>query len=102
MLPVLRAAAQGERRVADVEQEVAAQFGLSAEEREQLLPSGRQIRTVRAPNAPCDFPLKSLAFSPKNGPRTVRLLSCHHNQNPRRPIRSPSALRQSANRQARA
>jgi restriction system protein len=42
MLPVLRLAAEGETRVADVAERVAEAFGLSAEEREQLLPSGRQ------------------------------------------------------------
>lgn len=42
MLPVLRLAAEGETRVADVAERVADAFGLSAEEREQLLPSGRQ------------------------------------------------------------
>jgi hypothetical protein len=42
MLPVLRLAAKGEQRVADVADRVADDFGLSAEERETLLPSGRQ------------------------------------------------------------
>jgi restriction system protein len=42
MLPVLRVAAKGEQRVADVADRVADDFGLSAEERETLLPSGRQ------------------------------------------------------------
>jgi len=42
MLPVLRLAAEGETRVADVAERVAEAFGLSAEERDQLLPSGRQ------------------------------------------------------------
>ena len=42
MLPVLRLAAKGEQRVADVADRVADEFGLSAEERETLLPSGRQ------------------------------------------------------------
>ncbi|MCM5557363.1 restriction endonuclease [Pleomorphomonas sp. JP5] len=42
MLPVLRLAAEGETRVADVAERVAEAFGLSAEEREELLPSGRQ------------------------------------------------------------
>lgn len=42
MLPVLRLAAEGEKRVADVEERIADEFGLSQEEREQLLPSGRQ------------------------------------------------------------
>ncbi|MCM5554023.1 restriction endonuclease [Pleomorphomonas sp. NRK KF1] len=42
MLPVLRLAAEGETRVADVAKRVADELGLTAEEREQLLPSGRQ------------------------------------------------------------
>jgi len=42
MLPVLRLAAKGEQRVADVADSVANEFGLSAEEKETLLPSGRQ------------------------------------------------------------
>ena len=42
MLPVLRLAAKGEQRVADVADHVANEFGLSAEEKETLLPSGRQ------------------------------------------------------------
>jgi restriction system protein len=42
MLPVLRLAANGERRVVDVVDHVADEFGLSDEERETLLPSGRQ------------------------------------------------------------
>src|SRR5271155_803402 len=42
MLPVLRLAAKGEQRVADVADRIADEFGLSAEERETLLPSGRQ------------------------------------------------------------
>ncbi|WLR96580.1 restriction endonuclease [Shinella sumterensis] len=42
MLPVLRLAAEGEKRVADVEDRIASDFGLTQEEREELLPSGRQ------------------------------------------------------------
>jgi restriction system protein len=42
MLPVLRLAAKGEQRVGDVADRVADEFGLSLEERETLLPSGRQ------------------------------------------------------------
>ncbi|MBN9249089.1 MAG: restriction endonuclease [Mesorhizobium sp. 61-13] len=42
MLPVLRLAAKGETRVADVAARIADEFGLSPEEREELLPSGRQ------------------------------------------------------------
>jgi restriction system protein len=42
MLPVLRLAAEGEKRVADVADRIADDFGLTLEEREELLPSGRQ------------------------------------------------------------
>ncbi len=42
MLPVLRLAAEGETRVADVADLIANDLGLTAEEREQMLPSGRQ------------------------------------------------------------
>jgi restriction system protein len=42
MLPVLRLAAKGEQRVADVADRVADEFGLTPAERETLLPSGRQ------------------------------------------------------------
>ncbi|MDR2871807.1 MAG: restriction endonuclease [Xanthomonadaceae bacterium] len=42
MLPVLRLAAEGEQRVADVADRVADEFDLTLEEREMLLPSGRQ------------------------------------------------------------
>ncbi|MCW1843895.1 restriction endonuclease [Prosthecomicrobium hirschii] len=42
MLPVLRAAADGETRVADVAEKVADAFALTPAEREELLPSGRQ------------------------------------------------------------
>lgn len=42
MLPVLQSAADGEVRIADVVQRLAAKFKLTAEERAELLPSGRQ------------------------------------------------------------
>ncbi len=42
MLPVLHVAAEGETRVPKVADKIANQFGLSEEEREQLLPSGKQ------------------------------------------------------------
>lgn len=42
MLPVLRLAAKGETRVPDIAERIADEFGLSQEEREQMLPSGRQ------------------------------------------------------------
>jgi restriction system protein len=42
MLPVLRYAAQGETRVPDVAERIADDLGLTPEERDQLLPSGKQ------------------------------------------------------------
>ncbi|MGO8534172.1 restriction endonuclease [Rhizobium ruizarguesonis] len=42
MLPVLRLAAEGETRVAQVAERIANDLGLTPEEREELLPSGRQ------------------------------------------------------------
>jgi restriction system protein len=42
MLPVLRLASQGEKRVVAIVDEIANELGLSEEERTQLLPSGRQ------------------------------------------------------------
>lgn len=42
MLPVLGEAATGEKRIGDVVERLADQFGLSPEDRSHLLPSGRQ------------------------------------------------------------
>ncbi|MDQ6868425.1 MAG: restriction endonuclease [Pseudomonadota bacterium] len=42
MLPVLKRAAQGETRVPEVVEKIAAEFNLTPEERNQMLPSGRQ------------------------------------------------------------
>lgn len=42
MLPVLKRAAQGETRVPEVEEKIAAEFNLTSEEQNQMLPSGRQ------------------------------------------------------------
>jgi restriction endonuclease Mrr len=42
MLPVLRAASEGEVRISDVVERLAGEFPMSAEERSQLLPSGSQ------------------------------------------------------------
>lgn len=42
MLPVLRRAAEGETRVPEVAERIADDLGLSQEERDQMLPSGRQ------------------------------------------------------------
>jgi restriction system protein len=42
MLPVLAIAAKGEARVPERAQSIAIEFGLSEDEREQMLPSGTQ------------------------------------------------------------
>ena len=42
MLPVLRLGAAGEQRVADAAERIADDLGLSPDEREEMLPSGRQ------------------------------------------------------------
>ena len=42
MKPVLRSSVKGERHVSDVVAELDQEFGLSAEERAELLPSGKQ------------------------------------------------------------
>lgn len=42
MLPVLEVAAKAETSVPLAEAEIATKFGLSDEEREQMLPSGKQ------------------------------------------------------------
>ncbi|MBS1057971.1 restriction endonuclease [Gluconobacter kondonii] len=42
MLPVLRLAAAGQQRVADAAEQIADDLGLSPDEREEMLPSGRQ------------------------------------------------------------
>lgn len=42
LLPVLRLAAEGETRVPDIEGRIAQEFQLTPDEREQLLPSGKQ------------------------------------------------------------
>ncbi len=42
MLPVLVASSEGEVRISQVVEQLADQLGLSAEERSELLPSGKQ------------------------------------------------------------
>lgn len=44
MKPVLRSSAKGERHITDVVGELDAEFGLSEEERSELLPSGKQTK----------------------------------------------------------
>src|ERR1019366_8346184 len=42
MLPLLKRAVQAEIRVLEAERQMGEEFGLTPEEREQLLPSGKQ------------------------------------------------------------
>src|SRR5215467_6044571 len=42
MLPLLKRAALGEIRILEAEKQLADEFGLTPEERDQLLPSGKQ------------------------------------------------------------
>src|SRR5207245_1944039 len=42
MLPLLKRAAAGEMRVLEAEKQIGEEFGLTPEERAQLLPSGKQ------------------------------------------------------------
>ena len=42
MLPVLKCAAEGETRVPDLAERIANELGLSQDQREEMLPSGRQ------------------------------------------------------------
>ena len=44
MLPLLKIAAERETRIPDVEERVANEFGLAVDERNALLPSGRQTQ----------------------------------------------------------
>lgn len=50
MRPVLEAAAAGEVRISEVVNQVADKFALSAEERAELLPSGKQTRIANRVN----------------------------------------------------
>ena len=68
MLPVLRLAAVGERRVADVAERIADELHLSQEERETLLPSGRQrVLNNRIHWAKFYMSKAGLIFSPGRG-----------------------------------
>ena len=48
MLPLLRRAASGELRVLEAEKQIGQEFGLTPEERAQLLPSGKQEFSIIA------------------------------------------------------
>ena len=64
MLPLLRAAAEEEKKVADVADQVADQIGLTSEERVAMLPSGRQ----KAPSQPSSL---VQVLSDQGGPHQV-------------------------------
>lgn len=68
MLPVLEASAQGETSISEVVETVAASFGLSEEEKSQLLPSGKQtILKNRAQWAKFYLSKAGLIDTPKKG-----------------------------------
>jgi restriction system protein len=68
MLPVLKLAAKGETSAPEVEQNLADEFGLTPEERAQLLPSGRQrILHNRVHWAKFYMTKAGLLDSPKHG-----------------------------------
>ncbi len=50
MLPVLQSAQQGEMRISDVVEQLAEDFSLTQQEREHLLPSGRQTQFANRVN----------------------------------------------------
>jgi restriction system protein len=58
MLPLLRLAAGGEIRVPDATERLADAFGLTAAEREQLLPSGRQRVLDKGRKLPAQKPTR--------------------------------------------
>jgi len=68
MLPLLRHAARGETRVPELEGKLAEEFGLSTEERNQLLPSGRQkVLHNRIHWAKFYMSKAGLLYSPRRG-----------------------------------
>jgi restriction system protein len=68
MLPVLKLAANAETSAPEVEQKIAGEFGLTPEERAQLLPSGRQrILHNRVHWAKLYMTKAGLLDSPKRG-----------------------------------
>lgn len=72
MLPVLCAAAKGERRVPEVAEEIADELGLAPEDREAMLPSGRQrILHNRIHWAKFYMGKAGLVASPRRGVFTV-------------------------------
>ena len=68
MLPVLKLAAKGETRVPLAAEKIAVEFGLTAEERDELLPSGKQrILNNRVHWAKFYMSKAGLIESPKRG-----------------------------------
>ncbi len=72
MLPVLKLAAQGEKSIPEIEGSVADQFFLTRQEREQILPSGRQrVLANRLHWAKFYLTRAGLLVSPRRGRFTV-------------------------------
>ena len=68
MLPVLRIAAQGETRAGDVEKQIANEFNLTAEEHDQLIPSGgERLLSNRIRWARFKLQKAGLIVSPRRG-----------------------------------
>lgn len=71
MLPVLNRAAQGETRVPEVEENIAAEFNLTPGERNQMLPS-RMARSARLPRIPLGISLSGLLLDSAMGGSWVK------------------------------
>jgi restriction system protein len=72
MLPVLREARQGEKRVPETAEKIADSLGLSSDERNELLPSGKQrILHNRVHWAKLYLSKAGLIESPKHGVFTI-------------------------------
>lgn len=68
MLPVLRLAGSGEIKVSDAVDRIADEFALSEEEREELLPSGRQAKIANRVHWSVTYLVKSgLIERPRRG-----------------------------------
>lgn len=68
MLPVLRVAANGEIRVAEAIERLSTQFNLTADERSELLPSGRQAKMANRVHWAVTYLVKAgLAERPRRG-----------------------------------
>ncbi|MCA1956408.1 restriction endonuclease [Zymomonas sp.] len=81
MLPVLRFAASGKKRMAETEMAIANELGLSAEDREAMLPSGRErllynrvswAKTYLAQAGLLDIPARGQFMISKEGKALLR------------------------------